>query len=130
MKSTHVAFTLSPVLHDLQVKVAHSLLSLISPLVTGKGQVGEHKVEGSKTAVEILVVLGELTIKRFTNFLPLESTRRSKNDELGHGFEEVESGRRLLGRNSDFFGEEIFAFAGNHRGIRLKGLGSKTGLDL
>lgn len=130
MKSTHVAFTLPPVLHDLQVKVAHSLLSLISPLVTGKGQVGEHKVEGSKTAVEILVVLGELTIKRFTNFLPLESTRRSKNDELGRGFEEVESDRRLLGRNSDFFGEEIFAFAGDHRGIRLKGLGSKTGLDL
>lgn len=130
MKPTHVAFALSPVLHDLQIKVAHSLLSLISSPVTGKGQVGEHEVERSETAVEVLVVLGELTVKRFANFLSLESTRRSKNDELGHGLEEVESGRGLLGRNSDFFGKEIFAFASDHRRIRLKGLGSKTGLDL
>lgn len=64
------------------------------------------------------------------NFFFLESMRCSKNDEFGYGFEEVEGSRRFLGRNFDFFGEEIFVFVGDYRRVWLKGFGSKIGFDL
>lgn len=116
--------------HDGKVKVGHLTLSLVTATVRWEREVGEHKVERSKALVEVLHEVRETVVHALTDFLALQSTASSKDDELLHTLEDGQFLRGRVDCDLQVVLEKVASLLGDQWGIRLQSFSGETVLDL